>query len=814
MKNYLGIIPKYFILNRKRMVFTIIGIILSIMLMTALSVMIDGDSAGRAENIKNEKGYYHLNVKNLNKGQLEVLRKTESIEKLGHEERRGDYYIEGHEFAVSGAILDIEAIEMFRLELVSGSFPVAENEIAVNETISKRIKPAPKPGDTILLKGVNKNIEQEFIISGIYKSDYYPFYNAAIMSNNCPQEIVDGLKTNKTYIKFKEGVNVKEEFRSLAQTADITSANFVVFNSELLTAMGQQIDWSNLVSKLIFSLIICLATIAAIYNVFYISVIERIKHYGILRSVGSSPKQIRRLVIVEGLLLAFIALPFGLLLGILLAWGMHIYMPDVISNSAKFIVLPRSLIITALIGLFTIFLSTIKPAKVAGRISPIEAISNTGYKLGKEKIKVRRWQSILNKITGISGLMAYRNLWRNKKRFLVTVFSMCLCSVMFIAFTYLLATTFEIAEKDYKVPMTYSIVMNSSGKGESGLCEEEYRKAINISGIERVEGLRYLNFAMLERNKDQVGEGFKQKQNYAGDNIQCQVIGVENEVIQRAVLKSGNIQDVLRGDKNSVIVVNNWPANSRKTGLLKQFEVGEEITFSIWDPINNKAKNYNVKVAAIANDSPSYWGRERSNDIKIIFKNSNFSKMFELQDYQKYDIYTARDANKDKIYKELSEISGTIPGSVVMYYEKIYKDGMEQVNKIKAFYLGIIGILSLIGVFNIFNSISAGLIMRTREFATLKAVGMTDKQIRANVSLEGLFHGLISSIWGAIIGSAIAYIYYCIINTDIGDVIWQIPWLSIIIATSINIIVCVLATAAPLKKISKMNIIEGIRTLD
>ncbi len=846
MKSYLGIIRGYFKLNIRRTVFTIIGIILSITLLTAVSILVDGNSAGNRERVLSESGYYHADIHNLNSGQKESLKQASSVEKIGNECKAGTFLVEDQGIYINGEVLDKSAMEMFKVKVYKGRLPESKNEIAIDRKSAARMKTSLSIGDKLVLVKTTRTLtivgnsgkasvqpahdvtditKSEFIISGFYDCSFYPFQYSAMLHAEYSTAKSSSEHNYITYVKFKNGIHVKNEIESLSAKGVIGQENYVGYNEELLIAIGQMIDWNSLLFKFILSLIIALATIAAIYNVFYISVIERVKHYGILRSVGSSPRQTRALVISEALLMCLIALPAGLLMGLLLAGVIFYLTPDIISSSAKFVVLPRSLIVPALLGLATVVFSTIKPALTAGKITPIEAISNTGYRLENEKIKVRTWQKLIYRILKISGLMAYRNLWRYKKKFLVTVFSMCLCTILFIVFTYVLSTLFRIGENSYNVPMAFSIKAGYGEDDNPGISEKDFNKIIGLKGVERVERVHFLNFAFLERDGDLEDGEAETKQTLSGKNnrINCRIMGVESSVLENARLKSGKIQTVIESEQRrqldkageyAVLVENNYPANKKRTGVEKQFKVGEKITLYIWSAKKRTISSYNARVAGILDNSDSYWRSSGDNNVRLILDNYSFKRLSGIKDYQRLDIYAQKSADKADINTELERISEAVPESNVIYYEEVHRESIQQGENIKVFYLGYIAILSLIGIFNIFNAISAGIILRTRELSTLKAIGMTNRQLQVNIMLEGMFHGIISSVWGAVIGAAVSYVFYNLISRDAGYISWQIPWISIFIAAGINLAVCLVATAAPFRRISKINIIEGIRVVD
>jgi putative ABC transport system permease protein len=162
--------------------------------------------------------------------------------------------------------------------------------------------------------------------------------------------------------------------------------------------------------------IILIATIAVIYNAFQISVVERIKQFGLLRAVGMTPKQLRKMVLREATILALIAIPIGLMLGIIAICGIKIafnligadtVMPMDISIS------PDVILISAVVGIISVYFSALLPAFFAGRISPLVAI-NSRTSITKEKIK-RSKNKIIGKIFGFEGQLAAKNIKRNKK---------------------------------------------------------------------------------------------------------------------------------------------------------------------------------------------------------------------------------------------------------------------------------------------------------------------------------------------------------------------------------------------------------------
>ena len=183
----------------------------------------------------------------------------------------------------------------------------------------------------------------------------------------------------------------------------------------------------------IATIIVC--TIVVIYNSFNISVIERIRYFGILKAIGATPKQIKRIIYKEGFLMGLIALPLGCIVGFLaLKYGIKIFIGDTLMFIESFKVgfYPVIILVTAILVAITIFLSILMPARKANKISAVDAIRNKNeIKLGKLK---RRKGRIVGKIFGVEGSIAYKNIRRTPFRFIITCLALTVSIIMFNVF--------------------------------------------------------------------------------------------------------------------------------------------------------------------------------------------------------------------------------------------------------------------------------------------------------------------------------------------------------------------------------------------
>ena len=251
--------------------------------------------------------------------------------------------------------------------------------------------------------------------------------------------------------------------------ADAHGIETVNFNSDLLRYYG--VTNNDQLHKTLFSLaaiimvVIIIGSVALIYNAFAISVSERARHLGMLSSVGATKKQKRNSVFFEGAVIGAISIPIGILAGLagigITFTFINTYLQDALGVTEKLelVVTPASLFIACGISILTIFISTYIPAQKASKVSAIDAIRQTqDIKLTGKTVKTSK---LVRKIFGIEAEIGLKNVKRNKKRYLATVFSLVISIVLFLSVTYFtdnLKKSLEMSQND----LQYDIQISSS----------------------------------------------------------------------------------------------------------------------------------------------------------------------------------------------------------------------------------------------------------------------------------------------------------------------------------------------------------------
>jgi putative ABC transport system permease protein len=274
------------------------------------------------------------------------------------------------------------------------------------------------------------------------------------------------------------------------------------------------------------------------------------------------------------------------------------------------------------------------------------------------------------------------------------------------------------------------------------------------------------------------------KSNIIQGKINIGEMNNENGVLisQSIQLKNGQAMNVSRLKVGDVIIM----ADPRGTGSNEQIK---------------------LKVVGILDKMPLvYTGG--SDKYGIITTEEVFKKITGIQTYSRFDIIISRTADQASIAKKLKYIADRVEeGRMLSFIDTSYSTLQTEMGVIL---YGLVVVISIIGALNIINTISTNLILRISEFGTLRAIGMTPGQIKGMIRLEGIFYGLISSFYGSIAGCALARVLYDNVN-KIKGLTWHLPWKAAVEACIVAIVIGVTASLVPLKKISKMNVVESIR---
>ena len=853
-------------LNKKRTISTIIGMILSSALICAVATMATSFQHTLVQNSINRTGYYHLKLYDITDENIKTLKNNRDIKNIFTIKEVGYGKLENGKNEDKPYLklysMDNKIFNELKFKLTEGRFPNNNNEIVISKHIATNGKVNYKIGDKIKIDiGTRKTLDgdtldnsnpynqadeqltntkqYEFTITGIIERPNYSFETFGdpgytIISTN----INDG--TEDAFISLK---NPKEYKTSIANILGASNYNDLFKDTEITDNTENTSNTQNSVPKLnyekfnvneellrweVFAIsddtiimlyqvvgvvifIIMFTSIFCIRNSFAIAITEKMKMYGMLASVGTTRKQIKRNVISETLILGLIGIPLGILSGIL-AVIILIKIVNVIAGELLFgnvdgIMLKVSIypiILSVVLGIVTIYLSALSSAKKASKVSPIDLLKNPNeVKLKSKKLKV---PFLISKIFGTGGVLAYKNLKRSKKKYRTTVVSLAVSIFVFIAMSSFIANMFDVTGNYYK-DYDYNIKIDCGGKTQEEIDKisklryidesywlyecEQYLKINDLSKINNVNGIELEEDEYYdEQQKEYIPTG-------EGKVAKLQILALDNNSWNKYMKKIGANSEKL---KDKGVLCDNYlyyeTSGKGITQRIYKYSVGDTIT----GKLDNKETSF--KVGATTDIKP-YGIENFYYDGGYLVVNLDYYKNMDF----KLRNILIQSSNPDGFVDELKSIN--IDSGYINISEQV-KEEKSMVLIIKIFLYGFITVITLIGVTNIFNTITSNMELRQKEFAMLKSIGMTKREFNRMINLETIFYSTKALIYGIALGMIGIFALYKAFSVKFESVMY-IPVKPILISVIAVFILVFIIMKYSIGKINKQNTIETIR---
>lgn len=622
----------------------------------------------------------------------------------------------------------------------------------------------------------------------------------------------------------------------------------------------------------VVALIIILTSVYCIKNSFNISITEKIRQYGMLASVGATRRQIKSSVKTEAAMLGVVGIPVGTMSGILASF---ILVKVVNALSAGWLNFALSfhtslpaLILAVILSIATIYFSATGSARRAAKVTPLEAIRNTKeIKIKSAKLKT---PAIIGRIWGIGGVISYKNIKRNKKKYRTTVTSIVICSVTFIVISYFMSMAFSVVGMSY-ASVDYNIGINMSCKKDldieklsellSGiegakdylvgagyyfdvdkpeytkeygeycgqlyddredvsqeffitvLNDKSYDKYASDAGVKNADtGAILVNkctFDVYNENSSKYVKKEMELYKYkAGDTIECGYNVYDD---------ASSDDNAAEGDTESSTDDNNAVEGDTESGTEDNSGYVDEETIN-----NGVRKTVDVTIAGVTDKVPT--GYKGYGSTTLLFMNQKgFESLWadgksgnELKpghaSYSAYVVAENADEYQDTFEKETE---GNTEYSQISFYvsnlDKEMRDEKSLFTLLGVFAYGLIVVIALIGITNIINTLSTGMELRSREFATLRSIGMTDKQFAGMVRLESVFISVKALVIGVPLGILISYLLCVMMNRMDDAIIYEPPYKAIILCIVVVIMLIYAIMKLSMTKLRHNNIIETIK---
>lgn len=881
---------KNLVLNKKRTIVTIVGIILSVALITALSSLVISFKKSALEYEKKRSGDYHVSFSHVLSNDISKLKENRYIEDVYFSKEVGYAKLDGIKNEDKPFVYllayDFKSLDkIVKQNVLEGRLPKTSKEIVISKHLKTNGRVDLNIGDTIkldigkrLIKGEDSILDQtnpynadletfksdeehEYKIVGIIERPSYsiePYTAPGYTFITCLDEM-NGSMYN-AYVRYKHeylsdpyyvtadilGID-KKIYKTFMTGGNFNSEEEMIefnkkYQEEMEKARYEVINLNNYLVSLeyqnlkdpsmqalytvaaIVTLIIMATSIYCIKNSFDISITEKVRQYGMLASIGATKRQIRRNVLYEAFILGLIAIPIGILSGLFASFVLvkvtSILLGDALNIELNFGASIGSILLSVALGAVTIYLSAIKSARKASKISPISAIrNNNDIKIKSKKIKSPK---LIKKLFGIGGDVSYKNLKRNSKKYRTTVISIVVCVSVFISLYSFMMLAFKTVHIQFR-EMNHNIEINYlSGKDIKD--DDLVKQILDLDGINDYSIVTNVGYDMenpkyTEKYDDVRGKSYvdDEEQHY----VFLKTLGEHqyNKFIKSLGLKYEDVWDkVILLNRNIAYVYDEEKHTSKKVDVLMfDYKPGDKIQGKYYDysykcetDPEKCHKTKELTVADLAETNP--FGLE-SNIVEgnaTFIVSDEFMKQIYTQKEKSYTLYFDVE-NTDKFQDDVEKILTSANEVHIYNLDKDMRQQQSLFTLIAIFLYGFITVIALIGITNIFNTITTSVELRAREFATLKSVGMTKREFNKMVSLESIFYGLKSLIIGIPIGSILSYIIYkALIDGDL-EFAYTYPTKAVIISIFAVLILVTVIMKYSISKINKQNTIETIR---
>ena len=830
-------------LNKKRTIVTIIGIILSTALMVGIGLLFSSFQDLMIRDTIGYNGKYEANYGDVDLNKLNNIKDKDFT--YFYEKPIGFSKIESsNEYKPYMYITSVNKEYFDELKLIEGSFPKNENEVVISNHVITNGGLNYKVGDIVTFKYGKRNIEGngtlanselvdgEFLtnegthtykIVGIVERSNFENYSACGYTAFTLDVNNDKGSVN-LYVMFNKNKKIIKQSEKLAK--ELGYNNYINYNSTLLALYGES-TYGNVMTTMVSMMMIMLALVSigciiVIYNSFAISVMERKKEFGLLSSIGATKRQLSHTVFFEAVFVGVI----GIILGILGAYVgigcviliINNLISDMLEYKLHLVTNPLFIIIPVIFMIIVIGLSAFIPSRRASKVSPIEAIrQNDDIKINKKKIKTSK---LVNKLFGIEGEIALKNIKRNKKKYRVTVVSLFISIVLFISFSSYMNYTLNTASSVMgEVPYDYQISYFGNGDDKEAL--DKINEIVKSSDVKEYVSYGVSNLSIIGNYtySDEYLDFYKSA--YGDDGIKA-LNNLKYQYISIYILDDNSYnkyKNLIGLDKDNVILLNKFKGVSYGNNKRVNYDI----------PVINNG-NINIKICNFDDeentDTTKYCNKNIDNifvtnksfdlieefsymsDFKIVVNKKLYDSISDSSThYTQFNIISDNTNNIDKLTKDLDKYSN-------VNYTNV-KEAMKQANNlilvVKILMYGFISLVTLIGVTSVFNTISTSMALRKREFAVLRSIGLTNRGFNKILFFESLFFGMKSLIFAIPVSIGVTVlIHYALADMmSISTII--IPWKYIIISIVSVFVIVLLTMMYSTSKIKKHNIIEQIR---
>ncbi len=784
---------KAFAANKTRNLIAVIAIALTTILFTTLFTIGSGAVESFQLNTMLQAGSMSQGtIKFAPPDLLEKIKEDPLVEEAGYRQVLAES-VDNPEFLkrrVEMYYEDETTIRLSFINLKEGKLPEADNEI-IMDTESLRLLGVPaEPGEkiTLLYTVKGEQVEREFVLSGYWEPEKSAMnVGFAICSKAYVEKYAEEL--SYTYkedrymsgcvmyeIMFKSTSNMQKKMQTVVEnlgySLDEKDENYLGANvswAYMSNSIGQ--DPTTVLAIAAALGLIILTGYLIIYNIFQISVIRDIRFYGLLKTIGTTGRQIRSIINRQGMRLSVYGIPAGLVIGFFIGKGIVPLIIDVSSYQAGAVNIslnPLIFIGAALFSLFTVFISTRKPGKIAASISPVEAVKYTDISADTKKKRKKSTDG------GKLYKMALSNLGRNRKRTVLVIISLSL-SIILLNSVVTLTESFDLDKYLATFVDTDFLTANAQYFNNKYHSSDMRISDSFISEIEKQPGFEEggkiyasLNGTVIMPDPSPIhlnedGILVDKNENYISvdDNMNpfCTTYGLEDLPLSRIEIVAGETDPQILKEK---LDTGNYIIEGLETDDYKNVHE-DRIQYSIGDKVKLRLYGGEEKeVEVLAQIKIKYY----INSVR--YSNTNYVFYTSIAGYEKLggDMnsvmsygFQCEDSRETEMQQFLQDYTDNVEPQMSFESKVKYVDNFENLKSTFTMVGSVLAlIIGIIGILNFVNACITSIITRKKEFAALKAIGMTERQIRRMVCMEGGYYAAGVILFSLVLGTLFSYV--------------------------------------------------------
>nr|WP_217936777.1 FtsX-like permease family protein [Enterocloster clostridioformis] len=773
MRSYLSLVSRYEKVHRKNNRISILCIVLSVLLVTAIFSMADMAIRAQKNYFIKTNGEYHIGLTGIDEQTAELISARIDVASCGwiYQGCTGEI----GQKAVSFAGADVTAFtELSEMNLQEGDYPIETDEALLNESALKQL--GLTIGDTVTVT-IPDGSQRVYHITGILedmgsmlKADVY----GMVLSEDGFREIADENAVDGTRfrIQFKDGVDIQKAIQQIKESYGLDDGQ-ISENTVLLGLMGQSENSTMQSLYLVAVFLVLLVLIAGTVMIaasFNTNVLERVQFYGMLRCLGASKKQVKRFVILQGLRQSVKGVPIGLVIGQVITWGACLLLKTV--SGERFSEIPMfqfsciGLVAGVIVGFLIVLLASLSPAKKAAKVSPVTAISgNTQLTQNKKAANT--------KLFHVETSMGIFHALSGKKNVFLMTCSFAISIMMFLSFQVM------VVFLNQGMPaLSPSAADVSATMGSTSFQRSLVQEIGKIDGVDRAFG-RMEATGLTVLQQDEIGT--------------VTLVSYDENQIQWAKdeLNEGTVDSVQK-DTNHVLV-------SYRDGM--DWKIGDTLT------LQTSAGDTQVIIAGILATTNA--NNAAGSEGYIICSEQTFMELVGELGYTTIDVQFSKEGNDDTV----SVIRSLLPSDSAVSDKRLTNSEAQSSYYTGAIFIyGFLAIIALITVFNIFNSMNASVTSRTKQYGIMRSIGMGTRQLYKMIAAEAFTYSVLGCVVGCVLGLPLNKMMFQFLIADKWGTGWSVPVASLVLIVLLCLASAAIAIRLPIKQISKKAIVDIIKS--